>query len=97
LLYSARRHDPSNPGVGIIDLERLLGCPREHMEFHVWYLKEKRWIQRADDGRFAITAGGVDAVIENDILVRKDRLLPAANVSSTKTDKSNDLKGKERP
>jgi curved DNA-binding protein CbpA len=79
LLYSARRHDASNPGMGIIDLERLLGCPRKHMEFHVWYLKEKGWIVRADDGRFAITASGVDAVIENDILSQKDRLLPPAD------------------
>jgi hypothetical protein len=65
--------------MGIIDLERLLGCPRKHMEFHVWYLKEKGWIVRADDGRFAITASGVDAVIENDILSQKDRLLPPAD------------------
>jgi curved DNA-binding protein CbpA len=82
LLYVARRRDASNPGLGILDLERPLGCPEKHMEFHVWYLKEKGWIERGDDGRFAITASGVDAAIGSDILLRKDRLLPPADNSS---------------
>jgi curved DNA-binding protein CbpA len=79
LLYRARRHDVLNPGMGIIDLERLTGCPRKHMEFHIWYLKEKGWIERADDGRFAITAAGVDAVMKDDALLRKHRLLPSVD------------------
>jgi len=61
LLYNARRQ--ANPGVGILDLERLFGCPQKHMEFHIWYLREKGWIQRGDDGRFAITAGGACQII----------------------------------
>jgi len=48
LLYVARRQDASNPGMGIMELERLLGCPEHLMEFHAWYLKEKKWIQRTD-------------------------------------------------
>jgi len=77
LLYTARRQDASNPGVGTLDLERLFNCPHKHMEFHVWYLREKGWIQRGDDGRFAITASGVDTVRENGVLLKKERLLPA--------------------
>jgi curved DNA-binding protein len=76
LLYVTRRRDASNPGVGIIELERLLGCPEKHLEFHIWYLKEKGWIERTDAGRFAITAEGVDSVTEQNTLLRKDRLLP---------------------
>jgi len=64
LLYTARRTDPDHPGVGIIDLERLLGCPEEHMRFHLWYLKENRWIERTDSGMLAITAAGVDRVMD---------------------------------
>jgi hypothetical protein len=30
------------------------------MEFHLWYLKEKGWIKKGDDGLFAITIDGVD-------------------------------------
>ena len=83
LLYITRRRDAVNPGMGIFELERLLGCPEKHLEFHIWYLKEKDWIYRTDGGGFAITASGVDAVTENDVLLRKDRLLPDGNGSGT--------------
>jgi hypothetical protein len=65
LLYTARRNDAERPGIGIIDLERLLGCPEQHMKFHIWYLKENGWIQRLEDGTLALTAPGVDRVLEN--------------------------------
>jgi curved DNA-binding protein len=81
LLYVARRRDASNPGLGILELERPLGCRKKHMEFHVWYLKEKNWIERCDDGKLAITASGVDAAMQSDVLLRKDRLLPKADDS----------------
>ena len=85
LLYIARRRDTDNPGMGIFELEKLLGCPEEHLEFHIWYLKEKGWVQRTDTGGFAITASGVDAVTENDLLLRKDRLLTATAETDTDT------------
>ena len=46
LLYVKRRKDIRNPGIGDFELERLSGCPREHLEFHLWYLKAKGWIAR---------------------------------------------------
>ena len=61
-------------------MEKLLEVPEKHLEFHIWYLKEKGWIQRAENGGFAITATGVDAVIGNDVRVKKDRLLPTTDV-----------------
>jgi hypothetical protein len=48
------------PGMGEMDLARLVGAPLEHLEFHLWYLKEKGWLQRLDTGMHAITAQGVD-------------------------------------
>ena len=68
--------DASSPGVGIMELERPLGCLEKHMEFHIWYLKQKSCIERTDTGGFAVTAKVVDSAIEQDILLRKDRLLP---------------------
>jgi len=70
------------PGVGSFHLEKLLGLPEKELEFYIWYLKEKRWIEHTETGGFAITASGVDAVIEKNILLRKDRLLPYADESS---------------
>lgn len=60
LLYVKCRRNVREPGIGEIELERLSGCPAEHLEFHLWYLKEKGWIRRTENGTFAITAEGVD-------------------------------------
>ena len=60
ILYAKRRRDTDNPGIGNIELEHVLGCPREHLEFHLWYLKEKGWIRTLENGLLAITAEGVD-------------------------------------
>ena len=60
LLYVKRRRDIGNPGIGNLDLERLSGCPKEHIDFHLWYLKEKGWISRMDNGLITITVHGVD-------------------------------------
>jgi len=90
LLYVARRQDALNPGMGIMEFEKLLGCPQHHMEFHIWYLKEKNRIRLTDTGEYAITADGVDKMAENDMLLRKDRLLPWVGESSTKSGESMD-------
>ena len=74
LLYVARRRYVDDPGMGPIHLERYLGCPEEHLEFHLWYLKEKGWVMRTDSGEYAITVGGVDKVTEG-VMLRADRLL----------------------
>jgi curved DNA-binding protein CbpA len=60
VLYVRRRQSVSDPGLGPLELERLLGCPVEHLEFHIWYLKEKGWIARTETGTLAITVAGVD-------------------------------------
>ena len=60
LLYVKRRKEVHNPGIGDSELERLLGCPLEHLEFHLWYLKAKGWIAKTENGTFAITIEGVD-------------------------------------
>ncbi|TPN76730.1 J domain-containing protein [Mesorhizobium sp. CU2] len=60
LLYVRRRQDVNNPGIGDEELERLSGCPQEHLEFHLWYLKGRGWIARTENGTFAITIDGVD-------------------------------------
>ena len=76
MLYISRRRDAHRGGIGVIQLERLLGCPAQHLEFHIWYLLQKEWIERLDGGQLAITANGVDRVIAQDNLsLRRDRLL----------------------
>jgi curved DNA-binding protein CbpA len=74
-LYQTRRRDTHNAAVGVVHLEKMLGVPEKHLEFHIWYLKEKRWIERNENGGFAITVNGVDEVIKDDLL-QKQKLLP---------------------
>jgi len=64
ILYVARRNDTNNPGVGVIEIERLLDCAESTINFHTWYLRENGWIERLITGHYAISAGGVDHLIE---------------------------------
>ena len=69
VLYTKRKRDPREPGLGAIHLERLTGCPQEMLDFHLWYLKDKGWIMRMENGSLAITADGVDQSL---LLHRRD-------------------------
>ena len=64
LLYVARRNNQQEPGVGIIELERLLACPEQLLQFQMWYLRENSWVERLTSGHYAITAQGVDKLFE---------------------------------
>jgi curved DNA-binding protein CbpA len=60
VLYTKRKRDSREPGLGPMQLERLTGCPHEMLDFHLWYLRDKGWIMRMENGSVAITASGVD-------------------------------------
>jgi hypothetical protein len=79
LLYTKRMQEPNLPALTIAEMEDLLGCPREHLEFSLWYLRDNGHIVRSDNGRFAITVKGVDQAETTDALGFVDHLkLPAA-------------------
>jgi curved DNA-binding protein len=86
ILYIERRNDASSSRFGLWRIEQLIGLPEKILEFHVWYLKEKGWIQRTDTGGYAITAAGVDAVEAGEIILSNDSLLPdhGSSVNQTK-------------
>jgi curved DNA-binding protein CbpA len=62
ILYIKRRRNVRDPGIGDYELEVMLGCPAEIIEFHLWYLKEKGWMKRTENGTLEITVAGVDHV-----------------------------------
>ena len=76
ILYVERRNGSADSAIGLWRMEKMLGWPEKILEFHIWYLKEKGWIQPTDTGGYAITAAGVDIVEEHNLIVREDRLLP---------------------
>jgi DnaJ-like protein len=83
LLYTKRCNEPEKPTMNLHELEDLLGCPREHLEFSIWYLKENGLVTRQDNGRLAVTAKGVDWAEQEEAAerLRTDRLLEAAHSS----------------
>ena len=58
-LYTKRRVDPQNPGIYLVELERMIGRPREHLEFTIWFLNQKKLIS-TDDARMYLTADGAE-------------------------------------
>jgi curved DNA-binding protein CbpA len=83
VLYAARRNEPDRPGVGTVELERLLGCPEEHLKFHFWYLRENGWVQRLESGLLPITVAGVDQVMSSESRVRPSPQLPRPSAVAT--------------
>jgi curved DNA-binding protein CbpA len=64
-LYTRRRVEPGSPTLYATELESLLGRPREHLEFTIWYLAQRKLVSRDDQSRLMITAEGVDYLEEN--------------------------------
>jgi curved DNA-binding protein CbpA len=58
-LYTKRRLESQNPGIYLVELERMIGRPREHLEFTIWYLTQKKLIS-SDDARLYLTADGAE-------------------------------------
>lgn len=65
ILYARRRAEPDSPSFSSYELSQLTGQPREHLEFTVWYLGQKKFVTRDDQSRLTITADGVDYVEQN--------------------------------
>ena len=75
LLYVARRRDPRAGGLGEVHLEHMLGVPREHLEFPIWYLRQRGWVEVLNNGQLAITVEGIDKVASRELDLPESRLL----------------------
>jgi curved DNA-binding protein len=82
LLYIARRRNPDNAGMAPSHLERLLGVPREHLDFPVWYLKKRNYVEILDTGLMAITVDGIDHLGSGDLTLPANRLLSSESMST---------------
>ena len=65
ILYARRRAEPDNPSFSPYELSQLTGQPREHLEFTIWYLIQKKFVTRDDQSRLTVTVDGVDFVEKN--------------------------------
>ena len=75
VMYTKRKRNRHNPGIGNLEIERLTGCPGEILDFHLWYLREKGWLCRLENGLLAITADGVDKSLSEHHERRTEKLL----------------------
>ncbi len=73
LLYTKRMREPERPGMSIRDLEELLGVPRDHLEFSLWYLKENGFLHRSDRGLYEITVAGADRAESEGFAFRSEK------------------------
>lgn len=83
-LYTKRLQECSSPEMRAPELEQLLGVSREHLEFPLWYLKERGYVTRSDNNRYTITAAGVEyaeglmeQACQPGLATLAERLLPA--------------------
>jgi DnaJ domain/PilZ domain len=65
LLYDRRRRNPDHPDVGLLELEEMMSIPREYLEFTLWYLKKKNYVEVTQGADYTLTADGVDFVEEH--------------------------------
>jgi hypothetical protein len=77
LFYVQRRRSMTLPGLGEYEVARLLRTPVELVEFHIWYLRSKGWLERLESGMLAISAAGVDEVEQGQLKLGQERLLEA--------------------
>ncbi len=81
LLYTKKVNEPLTvaSAMDAREFEQLLGVPREHLEFSLWYLREQGLIGRSDSGKYMITIKGVDSAEQSDVAwIKEDHLLEAA-------------------
>ena len=60
LLYNRRRANPENPGISLLEFETVMSFPREHLEFAIWFLREKEYIRAGNHSDYLISAIGVE-------------------------------------
>jgi curved DNA-binding protein CbpA len=78
VLYTRRRVERDSPALSLLDLEALTGRAREHLEFTIWFLAQKKYITRSDGSLITITADGVEYLETHFAATAQRRRLMAA-------------------
>jgi curved DNA-binding protein CbpA len=79
VLCTKRRTEPQEPAMFLSEIEKLTAAPREHLEFTMWYLVQKKLVQRTDQSMLTITADGIDWLEERHRTIPRTRRLAAVN------------------
>ena len=82
VLYTRRRLEAQNPGLSPLDLETLIGVPREQLEFTIWFLSQKKYVTRSDQSILAVTVEGIEYLESNYKESLQRRRLPEARATA---------------
>ncbi|HLE64482.1 MAG TPA: DnaJ domain-containing protein [Pyrinomonadaceae bacterium] len=77
VLYTKRRLEPTKPGIFWGELEGLTGRPREHLEFTIWYLQQKKFVTLDDQARVLLTVEGAEYLEQSYRSNLQQKRLPA--------------------
>ena len=65
ILYDRRRQKPFTPGVSMRQVENMLACTSEGLNFALWYLKQRNMVASDDKSNLQITVDGMDHLETN--------------------------------
>jgi curved DNA-binding protein CbpA len=81
-LYTQRRLEPTSPGIPFRDFEKLTGRAREHLEFTIWFLLKKRFVEYDDKSCLSLTVDGAEYLEQGYRSNLQQKRLRAANEPS---------------
>src|SRR5258705_12363142 len=79
ILYTKRRTEQNQAGIYLMDLEKLIGRPREHLEFTIWFLVQKNLVQYDDSSRLLLTVEGAEYLEQSYRANLPQKRLPASS------------------
>jgi len=78
-LYTKRRLEPEAPGIAFRDFEKLTGRAREHLEFTIWFLMKKKFVEYDDKSSLSLTVEGAEYLEQSYRSNLQQKRLRAAN------------------
>ena len=69
-----RREYPTDAGLVGWLLQESLGIDEKSLEFHIWFLKSKDFINIDEQGKLAITVAGVDQIVSQSRMKKAETL-----------------------
>ncbi len=79
ILYTKRRTEQNQASLYLRDLEKLIGRPREHLEFTIWFLVQKNLVQYDDSSRLLLTVEGAEYLEQSYRANLQQKRLPASS------------------
>ena len=78
-LYTKRRMEQQKAAIYLVELEKLIGRPREHLEFTIWFLVQKKLVQYDDSSRLLLTVEGAEYLEQSYRTNLLQKRLPASS------------------